>query len=701
MTFRPLPPLAWDVIFSLKTFAAAVLALWIAFAFDLENPYWAMTTVYIVANPLAGAATSKAVYRLIGTVVGGTASVVLVPNLVNAPELLCLGIALWVGFCLVLSLLDRSPRSYAFMLAGYTAALTSLPLVNTPENVFTYATGRVIEISVAIVCTAVISRIVFPRHAGAVLAARVDAWLTDAAGLLRGVLTASPEAGNALPPPKLFHKLAADAADIRLFTSHVAYDTSGHRDRIRASRELQARMATLLPIASGLADVRAALARIGALPAADLSALLDKVQAMLGQGKAAAVGDIDVLSAELDRLAAPCGGRWQVLLQENLVARLKVLLETWSECLRIRAAILSGGRVRLPPKHARALVAASGAGTHVDVGMALFSGFSAALAILIGCAIWISTGWSSGAGMPLISGILICFFAAMDNPTPIVRKFLVLTLYALAMSFVFVFAYMPAISTFTELVIGLAFLFVPLGLLIAKPATFLQGMAICTNIPTMLTLASRPTSPDLATFLNSNLATIFGTIMTIYIATIVRAVRTDWSARRILRAGWADIAALGDEAGRADYRALMHRMLDRQALITPRLAALPEGSALLEANILRDTRVGINLIGLMRARRRFSRPVAEAIATVGHTASVWYRARRRDEGHAPDTALLLALDECLLRLADEADRTKANEAAMATASLRYSLFPDAPDFDPPRRELRGEPHEEPLREAAE
>jgi uncharacterized membrane protein YccC len=37
--------------------------------------------------------------------------------------LLSLALACWVGLCLYVSLLDRTPRSYVFMLAGYTAGL--------------------------------------------------------------------------------------------------------------------------------------------------------------------------------------------------------------------------------------------------------------------------------------------------------------------------------------------------------------------------------------------------------------------------------------------------------------------------------------------------------------------------------------------------------------------------------------------------
>jgi len=71
-----------DIVFALKTFAAAMLALVIALWLDLPRPYWAMATVYITSQPLAGATSSKAFYRVLGTVLGASVTVAMVPNLV-------------------------------------------------------------------------------------------------------------------------------------------------------------------------------------------------------------------------------------------------------------------------------------------------------------------------------------------------------------------------------------------------------------------------------------------------------------------------------------------------------------------------------------------------------------------------------------------------------------------------------------------
>ena len=77
-------PSTRDWIFSFKAFIAAMLALWIAMYLGLPRPYWAMGSVYIVAHPLTGATRSKALYRVLGTLLGAAAGIAMVPPLVNS-----------------------------------------------------------------------------------------------------------------------------------------------------------------------------------------------------------------------------------------------------------------------------------------------------------------------------------------------------------------------------------------------------------------------------------------------------------------------------------------------------------------------------------------------------------------------------------------------------------------------------------------
>lgn len=81
---------------------------------------------------MAGASTSKAFYRVMGTILGGIAKVI-IPTTVDAPVITVAALSLWMGTCLAIALLDRSPKAYVFMLAGYTAAIIRFPTVDTQD----------------------------------------------------------------------------------------------------------------------------------------------------------------------------------------------------------------------------------------------------------------------------------------------------------------------------------------------------------------------------------------------------------------------------------------------------------------------------------------------------------------------------------------------------------------------------------------
>src|SRR5215467_9391622 len=168
------------IIFSINCYIATILALFIAFSLDLKTPAWAMLTVYLTSQPLSGALRAKAVYRVIGTFIGGAAMVAIVPNLVDAPELTTLAIILWVAFCVFVSLLDRTPRSYMFVLSGYTAALIGFPSVLAPGTVFDTAVSRIEEITVGVVCAAVVHSLIFPKSALSAFEQKLRSAIADA-----------------------------------------------------------------------------------------------------------------------------------------------------------------------------------------------------------------------------------------------------------------------------------------------------------------------------------------------------------------------------------------------------------------------------------------------------------------------------------------------------------------------------------------
>ncbi|AYD03980.1 FUSC family protein [Neorhizobium sp. NCHU2750] len=680
-----LNPTSDDVVFSVKTFAAAVLALLICYTFDLQGPQWAFTSVYIIANPLAGASGSKALYRLIGTAVGGAATVVFVPNLVNSPEILTIAISLWVATCLYISLMDRSPRGYAFMLAGYTAALTSFPVVDAPDTAFTYTTARTMEIGVAIICTLFFNVVFFPKSASSVLARRVDGWLADMRGLAGQVLQGAGEQRVVTP---LSRKLAAEAIDIRLFTTHAFFDSPSLRRKAQLSRELQRMMVAMLPVISGIEDVLAAFKSSKAGIPPEIKQLVDDVSLWMKEETPLSGEDRNTLWNRLKALAerGADDGSWSGILSRNLAFRLQDLVQTWSDCLDLKNGV-EPNRTR-----SRLLVRLGLTGSqrpmHRDYTMAAFSGLTAALTTSVGCLIWISTGWSSGSAMVLMGAIMMCFFAAMDNAQPVIRNFMMASIFTGVAAFIIQFAFTPMITSFSAMMAVLAVVCIPVGLLAARPQTFLIGMSVGTSLPNMLGLPARPTF-DAATFLNSNTAMIAGMMLALVVTVLVKTVGTEWSAKRLLRAGWIDIRSIAAAESGRDFTRLLHKMLDRLALLAPRINALPKTSHIHGEDILKDMRAGFNLIELQRAIQGLPGGDGAFVRDVVQAMAGYYDRKIRSTGHvAPDEHLLQCLDRCLDALIT-ARSDVAVDASRACAALRYTLFPSADDFKPvPARQLQ-------------
>src|SRR5262249_46313226 len=149
-------------IFAAKTTASGLLALLIAFTFDLEQPKWALLTVFIVAQPQSGLVLAKSFYRIIGTIVGASVALTLVA-LFEERTLFLGALAIWIFVCTYASKQSRNFAAYGFVLAGYTAAIVGIPGALDAGNAFYTAVARVTEISLGIMVTAAISHIVLPE----------------------------------------------------------------------------------------------------------------------------------------------------------------------------------------------------------------------------------------------------------------------------------------------------------------------------------------------------------------------------------------------------------------------------------------------------------------------------------------------------------------------------------------------------------
>src|ERR1700756_1676640 len=150
------PPL----LFGLRVWASVCLALYVAFWLELDNAYWAGTSAAIVCQPQLGASLRKGWYRMIGTVVGAVAIVVLTACFPQDRAAFMVGLALWGAACALVATVLRNFAAYAAALAGYTAAIIAsdqLGATGGPNgDAFMLAIFRVSEIWIGIVCAGIV-----------------------------------------------------------------------------------------------------------------------------------------------------------------------------------------------------------------------------------------------------------------------------------------------------------------------------------------------------------------------------------------------------------------------------------------------------------------------------------------------------------------------------------------------------------------
>lgn len=675
-----------EIVFSLKSFAGAMLAMYLASRAGLPRPFWALLTAYVVAHPLAGAVRSKALFRFVGTLIGSTATVLLVPLLSNAPELLTLALALWVGGCLYISLLDRTPRSYAFMLAGYTAALIGFPSVETPLQVFDIAVARVEEIGLGILCATLVHSLVLPQGLAPSVLGLLDRTLGDARRWLTDLVQPGGSGQEADPRALAAdrRRLAADVTQLRLLSTHVPFDTTHLRWTAGAIRAMQDRVAALTPTLSAVEDrLRAIEQAEGAMPA-DVAAVLADIDRWL-QRKAVAAADgaaevdaaYDALRTAIRALGAPTGAvDWPHALRVGLAGRLEELVEGWRACARLRRDVDAGLQGQAVPL--RRTAALGDRELHRDHGMALLSGLAAMLAVCLCGGFWILTGWSMGSVATMMAAVFCCLFATMDDPVPAIHGFLKFTLWSVPISAVYVLLLMPGIQDFGMLVLVCAPTFLVLGCYMVRPANSLAALALVFGVGGTLALHDTATA-DLVSFINSMTGQVLGVVAAARITRLVRSVGADWSARRIQRATWRELGEMAAAPRlQAAGGAYAVRMLDRIGLLAPRIAqaggtleGLPAHDAML------DLRMGADIVALQRTRAHL--PAAAAARVLADIAA-FFRGRVGGLGEgARPPALLARIDAALAGALGAPDASHEwRSAVTALVGLRRNLFPEAP-----------------------
>jgi uncharacterized membrane protein YccC len=448
-------PIPRALLSALSGYLAVILALYVAFALDLPNPWWAMATVYLAQPPraLVGAIWAKAFYRVGGTIVGMIVSIVLIPNLANCPELMILALAGWVGLCVFGGVLDRTPRSYTFMLAGYTVALIGLPAAAHPEGIFDVAVTRAEEIIIGVLAPALVQSLLFPPA--------MTGKLDDVMGRARSRISAGLRALAPVSPP---WDLAVQLTEINLLASDWRFEGTFSRFRQRALWALEERLIALLPLVTAVED-RLAVVREAWGP--DLTVLTSRIAAWVATADEAGTEAQELVAKEIEGITPQLGpaSNWTETVLASLTGHLTELVTIWHECMVLDAAFrASNARARRGASHL--IAGARPRALHVDRGIALLSAVVAALTVIWVAAFSIAIQWESAAFAVGTAALCCSLFATADDPTPLVRDIVLGFLISMPLPLFFSFVILPRIDGFVMLSMVLFPIVTVLGLLL-------------------------------------------------------------------------------------------------------------------------------------------------------------------------------------------------------------------------------------------
>jgi len=664
-----MPP-ARDWFYGVRTFAASMIALYIALLMEMPRPYWAMATVYIVSSPFVGPTSSKALYRAVGTFLGASAAVLFVPLFVQTPYLLVVAIALWTGILLFLSLHLRTANSYALMLAGYTMPMIALPVVDNPLGVFDVAVSRTEEIFLGIAVAAVVGSMFWPRRLAPVFIDAAGKWFGDASTYSLRFLSRSVQADEV---SALRSAMVATFNSLELMIGQLPHE-GARPQTVRNTKELRGRMIHLLPVVDALDDALYAMERRTPELVARFEPLLVATREWLeSTTKGAPVERWQSLRAGIESLQPSpleLDDRRQLLFS-NALYRLGEWIDLWQDLRSLQYAIQceSQDSWRAVYRHWRL----SRLTPFLDRGLMLYSAGSTVLAIIVASVLWILLGWTDGASAVILAAVACSFFAAMDDPAPQIYRFFFWTAMSVIFASLYLFVVLPNLHDFPMLVLAFAVPFICVGTLTVQPRFYLGTLLTIVNTSSFISI-SGAYDADFLNFANANLAGPVGLLFAFVWTLVARPFGAELAAKRLTRFSWHDIVKLTEPATLAEHRHMGAQMLDRLMQHLPRLAMTGQDTGA----ALRELRVALNLLDLLAYTPRVlgvaNVLLKQVVEEVGEYFRACLKARERLPAPAP---LLMTMDRTRRALSSQGldDGETRLHLLHALSGLRLALLP--------------------------
>ena len=526
----------WVYIF--KVLVAAFLTLWLAMRLELPQPRTAMITVFIVMQPQSGQVFAKSFYRILGTLAGSAVMVLLIALFAQNTELFLGALAIWVGICTAGATRNRNFRAYGFVLAGYTAAMVGLPALAHPDGAFMAAVWRVLEISLGILCSTLVSAAILPQTSSAAmrnaLYQRFGVFALFVTDGLRGRSRREGfEASNV--------RFIAEAVGLEGLRSVTVFEDPHMRRRNGRLSRLNSEFMSITTRFNALHQLLERLRADEAAPVVaarpgvqDLAELLDGFS-----GRALTSPDaarlVNQLSAYKDGLPAKVRSLRAAFQEEHPSEAEQLDFHTAYELLyrfvddlhnyaQTHASLAEHSHEReqwdetfIPKTNWLACAA---------------SGIRASFILMVLGSYWVATAWPSGATMTLIAAATVGLSAATPNPKRMAFQMACGTLIGALVGFIEMFFVFPWIDGFPLLCVMLAPVIIFGAFLASRPQYAGVGVGLLIffstgSVPDNLTVYNP------YTFINDYIAMILGMLVCAAAGAIILPPNSRWLWRRL------------------------------------------------------------------------------------------------------------------------------------------------------------------------
>ncbi|WP_199639140.1 FUSC family protein [Serratia sp. PAMC26656] len=504
--------------YALRNSLAMCLSLWVAFVLNLDEPYWALTSAAVVSFPTVGGVISKSIGRIIGSLIGAAASVAIAGHCLNDPWLFTLFIAAWIGLCTYISNHYQNNVSYAFALAGYTAAIIAFGTVNVTDTqqIFDIAQARVCEVITGILCGGVMMMILPSTSDGEALLTSLRRMhlrlLEHAAMLWQPEITAQMRTSH---EGVIGQILTMNLLRIQAFWSH-------YRLR-RQNNVLNYMLHQQLRLTSVISSLRRMLLNWPDHPA-NLATVLEQLLTELR--------DPDTDKYRLARILQQIAPQDPTDYRHRAFwLRLRHFCWLYLRCSRWLQRLEGATPVSdIQPPRVTSLA------RHTDSYEAAYNGLRTFLCIIIGCAYWINTQWDAGSSALTLTAISCVLYSSTPSPINSITTLLKAVLLLSVACFVVKFGLMIQIDDFWVFCAFLFPILVTLQMIKLQnpPYAALWGQLIV-FMGSFLTVTNPP-SYDYQSFINDNIGKIVGVLFAGLAFQILRPSSDKRKGRRIIRA---------------------------------------------------------------------------------------------------------------------------------------------------------------------